>query len=138
MNVKALAEELAGKLAAIDGLRAFGYPVARLPMPGAIVGLPDEITFDQTYGRGSDRLTFPVWVMVARGDDRAGALELLPYLDGSGAKSVKAALDATDDNTYTECDDVTVTTAVPGTYTYNGMDAFGAEFTVQVAGRGGI
>jgi hypothetical protein len=137
VNVKAVAEEMAGKLGAIDGLRAFGYPVAQLPFPGAVVGLPEEVTYDQTYGRGSDAMTFPVWVMVARGDERAAALELMPYLDGSGARSVKAALDSTDDNTYAECDEVTVTTAVPGTYTYNGVDAFGAEFTVQVAGRGG-
>ena len=140
MNVKAIAEELAGKLAGklagITGLRAFGYPVAKLPMPGAIVGLPDEITFDQTYGRGSDAMTFPVWVMVARGDERAAAHELMPYLDGAGARSVKAALDSTDTNTYTECDEVTVTMAVPGTYTYNGVDAFGAEFTVNVFGSG--
>lgn len=136
MDVKAVAEELAGKLATISGLRAFGYPVAQLPFPGAIVGLPDEITFDQTYGRGSDAMTFPVWVMVGRADERAGALELMAYLDGSGVKSVKAALDKTNTNTYTSCDDVTVTQAVPGTYTYNGVDAFGAEFTVEVLGSG--
>lgn len=137
MNVKAVAEEMAGKLAGIDGLRAFGYPVARLPFPGAVVGLPDEVTFDQTYGRGVDVMTVPVWVMVARGDERAAAAELLPYLDGAGAKSVKAALDSTASNTYTECDEVTVASAVTGAYTYNGVDAFGAEFTVQVEGRGG-
>lgn len=137
MNVKAVAEEMAGKLSGISGLRAFGYPVAQLPFPGGIVGLPDEITFDQTYGRGSDTMTFPVWVMVARSDDRAAALALLAYLDGSGSKSVKTALDSTNTNTYTECDDVTVTTAVPGTYTYNGVEAFGAEFTVEVSGPGG-
>lgn len=136
MNVKAVAEELAGKLAGITGLRAFAYPVAKLPFPGAVVGLPDDITFDQTYGRGSDAMTFPVWVMVARTDDRAGALELAAYLDGTGAKSVKAALDDTTTNTYTECDTVTVVTATTGTYTYNGVDAFGAEFTVQVTGSG--
>lgn len=136
MDVKAVAEELAGKLDAIDGLRAFGYPVAQLPFPGAIVGLPDEIQFDQTYGRGSDAMTFPVWVMVGRADERAAVLELLPYLDGAGDKSVKTALDNTTTNTYTECDTVTVTTAVPGTYSYNGVDAFGAEFTVQVTGSG--
>lgn len=136
MNVKAVAEELAGKLAGITGLRAFGYPVAQLPFPGAVVGLPDEVTFDATYGRGVDTLSFPVWVMVARSDDRAAALELMAYLDGSGAKSVKAALDNTNANTYSECDTVTVTQAVPGTYTYNGVDAFGAEFTVEVLGSG--
>lgn len=138
MNVEAVAEEMAVKLRAIDGLRAFGYPVARLPMPGAVVSLVDEITFDQTYGRGSDVMSFTVLVMVARSDERAAALALMAYLDGSGPQSVKTALDSTDVNTYTSCDEVTVTTAVTGTYTYNDVDAFGAEFTVQVAGRGGI
>lgn len=136
MNVKAVAEEIAGKLDTIAGLRVFAYPVAQLPFPGAVVGMPDEITFDQTYGRGADAMTFPVWVLVARSDERAGALELLAYLDGSGTKSVKAAVDSTRTNTYAECDVVTVTTAVPGTYTYNGVDAFGAEFTVEVMGSG--
>lgn len=136
MDTKAVVDELTSKLDGIAGLRAFGYPVGQLPFPGAIVGLPDDVTFDQTYGRGSDAMTLPVWVMVGRGDERAGALALLPYLDGSGAKSVKAALDNTTSNVYTSCDTVTVTMAVPGTYTYNGVDAFGAEFTVQVTGSG--
>lgn len=136
MDAKAVTEELAGKLDTIPGLRAFGYPVGRLPFPGAIVGLPDEVNYDETYGRGSDAMTFPVWVMVARGNERAGVLELLDYLSGAGTKSVKAALDNTTSNTYSTCDTVTVTMAVPGTYTYNGVDAFGAEFTVAVTGSG--
>lgn len=136
MDTKAVVAELAGKLSGITGLRAFGYPVGQLPFPGAIVGLPDEVAYDQTYGRGSDAMTFPIWVMVGRGDERAGALELMPYLNGSGSKSVKAALDNTTSNVYSACDTVTVTMAVPGTYTYNGVDAFGAEFTVQVTGSG--
>jgi hypothetical protein len=136
MNVSAVAAEIAAKLDAIEGLRAFGYPVGQLPFPGAIVGLPDEVRYDQTYGRGSDVMTFPVWVMVARSDERAAVLQLLPYLDGSGAQSVKAAVDSNGGNEYTECDEVTVATAVPGTYTYNGVEAFGVEFTVNVCGSG--
>jgi hypothetical protein len=136
VNVKAVMDEIAAKLGAISGLRAFGYPVAKLPLPGAVVGLPDGITFDETYGRGSDALTFPAWVMVARTDDRAAAVELLPYLNGSGAKSVKAAVDSTTTNTYTACDTVTVTTATTGAYLYNGVDTLGAEFTVTVTGSG--
>lgn len=136
MNVKAVMDEIAGKLNTITGLRAFGYPVAKLPLPGAVVGLPEDIAFDQTYGRGSDAMTFPIWVMVPRADDRAAVVQLLPYLDGSGAKSVKAKVDSTATNTYTSCDTVTVTMAEPGSYTYNGVDTLGAEFTVTVTGSG--
>ncbi len=137
MNVKGILDEIAGKLDGIDGLRAFGYPVARLPLPGAVVGLPDDITFDAAYGRGSDELTLPVWVMVARGDERAAAEELAPYLNGVGAKSVKAAVDSKRlTNEYTSCGTVTVTRATTGAFTYNGVDTYGAEFTVIVTGSG--
>lgn len=136
MDVQAVAAEMADKLSDISGLRAFGYPPGQLPLPGAVVGMPDDITFDETYGRGSDSMTFPVWVMVARGDERAAALELMSYLAGSGARSVKEALDNTVTNTYDECDTVTVTTAVTGGFTYAGVDTYGAEFTVTVTGSG--
>ena len=136
MDVKAVAEEIAEKLDAIAGLRAFGYPPGALPLPGAIVALPDDITFDETYGRGSDAITLPVFVLVARGDDRAAVLELLPYLSGSGTKSVKSAVDSTNANTYTECDTVTVTRATTGAYVYNAVESLGAEFTVYVTGSG--
>jgi hypothetical protein len=136
MNVKAVMDEVAAKLNTITGLRVFAYPAAKLPLPGGIVGLPEEIEFDQTYGRGSDASTFPVWVMVGRADDRAAAAQLQPYLNGSGAKSVKAKLDNTTANTYTSCDTVTVTTATVGAFTYNGVDLLGAEFTVTVTGSG--
>ncbi len=136
MDVKAVMAEIAGKLDTIAGLRAFGHPVGSLPLPGAVVGLPDLVEFDATYGRGSDALTFPVWVLVARGDERAAALELAAYLDGSGAKSVKTAVDSTNINGYVACDTVTVTMAETGAYTYNGVETLGAEFTVQVTGSG--
>lgn len=136
MDVKAVADEMAGKLGNISGLNAFGYPVGSLPLPGAVVGLPDVVDYDQTYGRGSDEMSFPVWLMVGRTDDAASVAELLPYLAGSGAKSVKAALDSTTSNTYSSCDVVHVAMAVTGAYTYNGVDAFGAEFTVNVFGSG--
>lgn len=136
MNVNDVAAEIAEKLDAISGLRAFGYPVGKLPLPGAIVALPDDIMYDETYGRGSDDITFPVFVLVPGSDYRAAAQDLMLYLSGSGAQSVKAAVDSTNTNAYTSCDTVTVTRATTGAYTYNGVDTFGAEFTVRVTGSG--
>lgn len=136
MDVKAVMAEMATKLDTISGLRAFGYPPGKLPLPGGFVAPPDDVTYDETYGRGSDAMTFPLFVLVARADDRAAVLELVPYLSGSGAKSVKSAVDSTKANPYTACDTVTVTRAATGAYTYNGVDTYGAEFTVQVTGSG--
>jgi hypothetical protein len=136
MDVKAVAEELAGKLDNITGLRAFSYPVDKLPLPGAVVAMPDEIDYDQTYGRGSDSMTFPLFVFVPRTNERAAAHALGAYLSGSGSKSIKAAVDNTTTNTYVACDTVTVTRAVTGAYSYNGADTYGAEFTITVTGSG--
>ena len=136
MDVQAVAAEIATKLDTITGLRAFGYPPGQAPFPCGVVVLPDDVTYDETYGRGSDAMTFPVFVFVSRNDDRTAALELMPYLDGSGSKSVKTAVDSTNTNAYSECDTVTVQRAETGAYTYNGVDCYGAEFTVYVTGSG--
>lgn len=136
MDVKAVMAEIATKLDTITGLRAFGYPPGKLPLPGGFVTPPDDVTYDETYGRGSDAMTIPVFVLVARGDERAAVLELVPYLSGSGSKSVKAAVDSTNANAYTSCDTVTVTRATCGAYIYNAVDTLGVEFTVQVTGSG--
>jgi hypothetical protein len=138
MNVEAVMAEIGSKLGAIEGLRVFPYNVGKVPPPGAVVGLPEDIAFDQTYGRGSDAITLPVWVLVAKSSDRAANHELAAYLSGSGARSVKAAVDSTDTNAYTSCDTVTVTTAVTGAYTSGGVDMLGAEFTVDIRGRGQV
>jgi hypothetical protein len=73
MDVKAVAEEIAGKLDNISGLRGFSYPVDKLPFPGAVIALPDQIDYDQTYGRGSDEMTIPLFVFVPRTNERAAA-----------------------------------------------------------------
>jgi len=136
MDIKAVREEIGVKLGAIAGLRVFHYSVDKIPPPGAIVGLPELIDFDESYDRGSDKFTLPLWVMVARADARAAEAELSAYLNGSGAKSVKAAVDDTNVNTYTSCDTVTVTTGVPGSYTSGGVDMLGVEFTLDITGSG--
>jgi hypothetical protein len=136
MNVNDVLAEVAAKLDMIEGLRVFAYPVANLPVPGAIVSLPDDGTFDETYGRGSDSFTLSIWVMVAKADDRAAVLELAPYLNGSGAQSVKATVDNTNTITYSSCDTVTVRSFETGTYTYNSVSLLGAEFTVAITGSG--
>lgn len=136
MDVADVMAEIGSKLETIDGLRVFPYDVAKIPPPGAVVALPESVDFDATYGRGSDEMTIPVFVMVARTDSRSAHLELGAYLNGSGTKSVKAVVDSTNSNTYTACDTVTVTRAEPGYYTSGGVEMLGAEFTVHITGTG--
>lgn len=137
MNVDAVRTEIGSKVDKIVGLRVFTFDVGKVQAPGAIVGLPDRLDFDQTYGRGSDALSLPLWVMVARSSDRVAGKALAAFLAGSGPQSVKAAVDSKRlSNEYTSCDTVTVTAAETGSYTSGGVEMLGVEFTVTVTGSG--
>lgn len=128
-------EEIAVALRTIPrlaGKRTYGYPPDSVEPPAAIVGYP-EIDFDQTYGRGMDRWTVPVHVVVSRVDDRAGRRLIGPYISGSGVSSVKAAIDG---GTYTACDEATPSEASVKVVTVGGDEYLAAEFAVDVVGSG--
>jgi len=136
MDLGDVMAEIGQKLDTITGLRVYPYNADKVNPPAAIVGLPQTITFDLTYGRGSDEMTLPVFLLVARINDRSSHAELADYLNGSGSKSVKAAVDSSGTNEYTSCDTVTVQMAEPDSYTSAGTDMLGAEFTVKITGSG--
>lgn len=137
MDVKAVMDEIGAKLETIDELRVYPYFADKVMPPGAVVGIPDDITYDESFQRGSDVLTLPVFLMVSRANDRAGSEQLAAYLAGSGARSVKAAVDSKRlTNEYTSCDTVRVQRAALGSMTSAGVDLLGVEFTVQITGSG--
>ena len=128
-------EEIAVALRTIPtlaGKRTYGYPPDSVEPPGAVVGYP-EASFDETYGRGMDRWTVPVHVLVSRVDDKAGRKLISPYVSGSGASSVKAAIDG---GTYTACDFAVVNDFSVKVVPLGGDDYLAAEFAVDVAGSG--
>lgn len=86
-------DELAARIDTITGLRVHAFPPDNVAVPAAIVTYPDDYNYDQTYGRGSDRLTIPVVVMVGKASDRASRDELSLYANGSGLKSIKAVVE---------------------------------------------
>jgi hypothetical protein len=126
-------DQAGAALEGIDGLRVFPYSADRITPPAAIVGWPEMITYDATMARGMDRQSVPVWVIVGRVDARSARDELAAYLDGSGSRSVKAALD---DGIYTACHTVRVATATVQTFTFAGVEYIGAEFIVDITGAG--
>jgi uncharacterized protein with PIN domain len=136
MNIADVMDEIGAQLSTIDGLRVFPYNADKVVAPAAVVALPDEIDYDQTFGRGSDLLKLDVYVMVARIDQRTGRDALAAYLDGSGASSVKAALDNSDTVAYTACDVVRVASASVEPITSGGIDYLGAVFTLEITGQG--
>lgn len=133
MNVATVIDELVTALGSISGLRVYGFVAGSIAPPTAIVGLPDNATFDLTFQRGMDQLTMPVTVLLSKADDRISTKQLANYLAGSGAKSIKAAIDG---GTYTAADSVTVTSAEVTIETVGGIEYLVATFSVSVAGQG--
>ena len=133
MNLADVMDEVAAKLDTIAGLRCFAYPADAVQPPAAIVSYPETITFDETYGRGMDRLTLPVVVVVGKPTDRSSRDALAAYCHGSGARSVKAVVEA---GTYTAFDTVRVTSIEFDVVVIAGTDYLAALFDLDVAGAG--
>lgn len=133
MNVAAVMDEIGLALDTIEGLRVFPYSATKVIPPAAIVGWPDPYTYDSTMGRGSDRFTMPVWVVVGNVDARTSRDAIAKYADGSGEASVKVAIEATE---YESCDSVRVQSCEFGTITVAGVEFLAATFQIDVTGAG--
>jgi hypothetical protein len=93
-------DELAARIDTIVGLRVFAFPPDSVAPPAAVVTYPEDYSYDETYGRGSDRLTIPVVVMVGKLTDRSSRDNLSVYADGSGVKSIKAVIEADSEDNF--------------------------------------
>lgn len=133
MKIRLVAQEMTVRLETITKLNGFPYWIKKVPVPGFTIGLPERIAYDQTYGRGLDKITFPVLVVVGPVSSEQAARDLEAYMDGSGPRSFKQILNPPG---WESCDDVCVTEAVPDTYMSGGVFLLGAEFTVDVHGQG--
>lgn len=92
-SITALKTGLAARLDTITGLS--GYTEAN---PGdvnvpAYVIRRGQVSFDSTMARGSDDFVFVVTLVVGLADEKVAEDAMDPYLAGSGAKSVKAAIE---------------------------------------------
>ncbi|HEV8568981.1 MAG TPA: hypothetical protein VGQ92_18185 [Actinoplanes sp.] len=134
MNLEAVAGEIGTALQTITGLRVPPWGVKQITPPAAVIALPERIDYDSTFARGSDR--FPdlaVIVLVGKPEERASRKALAAYADGSGAQSVKAAVEA---YTYTSCSSVRVAWAEPDSAKFAGIDYLAMIFHLDVTGRG--
>jgi hypothetical protein len=125
--------QIGARLGTITGLRVYDYPADHITPPAAVIAYPDEITFDETYGRGMDRMTLPVLVIEGRASDRASRNNLVPYANGAGAKSIKAVVES---GTYTAFDAVRVTRCEFDVVRITGVDYAVALFDLDIGGSG--
>lgn len=134
MDPKIVATEMARRLGTIDGLRPFAYPPDSVTAPAGIVSYPKEIEFDQTYGRGLDRIeAWPVVVVVGKVTDRTAADRIYAYAAATGPASVKRALEARDPAPW---DDLQVRSCEFEVVEIAGVDHIAALFTCSIYGQG--
>lgn len=133
MNIANVMDELATQLDTIAGLRVYDFPPGSAVPPFAVIGFPDSIDYDATYGRGSDTTTVPVVICVGRASERVAHDQIAAYTDGSGSTSVKTVLEA---HTYTSCDSILVRKATFDIYTLGGTDYRAAVFSIDIVGSG--
>lgn len=139
MDLYALMTEIDTRLKTITALRttAIGTDTA-VKVPAAVQYLPDRIDFDQTGGRGSDKISdIVVVVFVGRSNLRGAVQAIAPYLAGSGAKSIKAKLDHSVATPYANAFDVQVVYAeVDYNAKIGNVEYLAALFHLNVTGSG--
>lgn len=136
-SVIVIRDGLKTRLETIAGLRVVDYVSGQVVPPAAVIipGDPDSgnaqaISFDSTMARGSDDFLFTVLILVSIAHDRVAHEALDAYLDGSSAKSVKAAIDSTLGGVVSYARVSAVRRY--GQIKYAGQDFLGAQFLVEV------
>lgn len=132
MNLAAVMDEVAGVLDTLTGLRVTAWPPGSVVPPAGIVSYPDGFTYDETYGRGSDRIDqLTMTLVVGKVTERSARDKVSAYTAGAGELSVKAAMEA---HTWTSCDDLTVSRCEFEIVTIGGVDYLAATFYADVLG----
>lgn len=133
MDLARVMDEIGDRLDTIDGLRVFRYPPDDVTPPAAIVSYPESYTYDETFGRGMDRMSLPVIVLVGGVSDRSSRDQLGAYINGDGDRSIKEVIEAGE---YTAFDSVRVTEAVFDAIRMADADYVAATLTLDIAGTG--
>lgn len=133
-TVRQIREGIATLLDGITGLRVFSFIPGQFSPPAAIVGMP-SVDFDAAMQRGLDEWTCDIFVVVAHQSDKHAEKNMESYLDPSGAKSVKAVLEA-DGTLSGVVSDSRVVRAEPASFVFGDVTFVGIEFTLQIFAKG--
>lgn len=133
MDLGAVMQAVADRIDTISGLRVYAYPADNIAAPAAVVTYPETYLFDETYGRGMDRMDLRVVVLVGKVSDRATRGNVAGYVAGSGSSSVKAVVES---GTYTAFDSCRVRDVEFDLVAMAGVEYLAATFTIDIAGEG--
>jgi hypothetical protein len=136
MGKIAMIREALAAAMTMDGLSTEAYVRDIADVPVAMVGGPDPIEYDKTFGRGHDDMTFPIMIFASRVSDEEAQENLDAYLDPYGTSSLKAAIES-DSTLGGVVEDLRVTgTQEYGPHDINGILYLGAVLLVSVMSPG--
>ncbi|HKY77453.1 MAG TPA: hypothetical protein VJS45_14995, partial [Acidimicrobiia bacterium] len=135
VNERLVAAELAASLETISDpdLRVYPFPPDQLAAPAAIVGFPELIEFDVSAGRGVDRMTIPIYVVIDRTWDRSSADQFANLTAGSGPNSVKQVVQTKPHSAFSTARVRSVDRSV---ISVAGVEFWAATFLVDITGSG--
>jgi hypothetical protein len=136
-NISTLRANAATLLDTITAVRkVYDYiPDTAPPTPCGIIGNV-SVRWDDSMQRGLDAYDFEVYVVVSRMSERSGQDELDALLAGTGAGSVKTALEAGSPvrSLNGAVSTVRVTNATPISITMGGVEFFAYRYEVEAYG----
>lgn len=134
MIISDIRDGIKANLSSIDDLRIYDIIPDVIVPPCVVVGQLD-FTFDLNNARGLDQANLDVFVIVQRFSERTGQNKLDKFLAGSGAYSIKAAIES-DRTLGGACDTLRVTSAESGTYQMGDIDYLSYRYRLTVWGQG--
>lgn len=129
LNVANVMEQMALR-AVSQGIvtRAYGWPVETVQPPCFISAYPDNITYDYTFGRASDRANFKAYIVVGKPTERTARDAISAYVAGSPS-GIKDALDG---NLNGSCQTARVTDAQIEEVNIGGVAYLALALTIDV------
>lgn len=132
LDLGAVMDAIGSRLVGVTGLRVYDYPPDGVAPPAAIVSLPDTVEYDEAGARSLDRVVIPVTILVGKVSDRAARDQLAAYVSGTGAQSVKTAIEGGTGDLGGVAQTVRVTSARIDVVTIQAVEYLGASFEVEV------
>lgn len=133
IDLNAVMDAIGTRLVGVTGLRVYDYAADAASPPAAIVALPETVEYDVVMGRTADRAVIPVTVLVGKVSDRVARDQLAQYVSGTGAQSIKTAIEGgSDPNLGGVAHTVRVTAARIEVVTIQAIDYLGASFDCEV------
>lgn len=116
----------------LTNISVYSYVPHRFDPPLAVVSVLENLEYDSTMQRGSDKFVIPVRLFVSNVDGQDSQETLDAYLNSSGSSSMKSAIesDTTLGGVASTCR--VIEARDYGAFELNNVELLGVEFLVEV------